>query len=55
MTYAYILASEKNGTLYTGVTIDLERRLWEHKQESSKALKKNTESGGSCILNIMNQ
>lgn len=27
----YILASRKNGTLYTGVTSDLVRRIWEHK------------------------
>jgi len=27
----YILASGKNGTLYTGVTSDLAKRIWEHK------------------------
>ncbi|MEM1243783.1 MAG: GIY-YIG nuclease family protein [Pseudomonadota bacterium] len=27
----YILASQKNGTLYTGVTSDLIKRVWEHK------------------------
>jgi putative endonuclease len=27
----YILASKKNGTLYTGVTSDLTRRIWEHR------------------------
>ena len=27
----YILASKKNGTLYTGVTSDLHKRIWEHK------------------------
>ncbi len=27
----YILASKKNGTLYTGVTSNLERRMYEHK------------------------
>ena len=26
----YILASKKNGTLYTGVTSDLRKRVWEH-------------------------
>ena len=27
----YILASRRNGTLYTGVTSDLVKRAWEHK------------------------
>lgn len=30
--YAYILASRKGGTLYAGVTSDLPRRIWEHRQ-----------------------
>jgi putative endonuclease len=28
----YILASKKNGTLYTGVTSDLIQRVWQHQQ-----------------------
>jgi len=27
----YILASKRNGTLYVGVTSDLRKRVWEHK------------------------
>ncbi len=27
----YILASQRNGTLYIGVTSDLVKRIWEHK------------------------
>ena len=29
--YVYILASEKNGTLYIGVTSNILKRGWEHK------------------------
>ena len=29
----YILASRKNGTLYVGVTSDLVKRVWEHKND----------------------
>lgn len=30
--FVYMLASERNGTLYIGVTSDLPKRIWEHKQ-----------------------
>ena len=34
--YVYILASERNGTLYVGVTSDLTKRIWEHKNKLVK-------------------
>ncbi len=30
--YVYILASQRNGTLYIGVTSNLSQRVWQHKE-----------------------
>ena len=30
--FVYLLASERNGTLYTGITSDLVKRVWEHRE-----------------------
>jgi putative endonuclease len=30
----YLLASQRNGTLYIGVTSNLVKRLWEHKNDA---------------------
>ena len=34
--YVYIMASKRNGTLYTGVTNDIARRSFEHKTHMNK-------------------
>lgn len=31
--YVYILGSKRNGTVYIGVTSDLVKRIWEHKNK----------------------
>ncbi len=31
--YVYIMASKKNGTLYIGSTVNLIKRIWEHKNK----------------------
>ncbi|MFA6081975.1 MAG: GIY-YIG nuclease family protein [Patescibacteria group bacterium] len=46
--YVYILASCKNGTLYTGVTNDLIKRVYVHKNKYSQ--KGFTTKYGICLL-----
>lgn len=31
--YVYILAKERNSTFYVGMTSNLQKRIWEHKNE----------------------
>ena len=36
----YIMASKRNGTLYTGVTSDLIKRVWQHKNNVTEGFTK---------------
>jgi putative endonuclease len=36
----YLLASKRNGTLYTGVTSNLLKRIWEHKCDLTEGFTK---------------
>jgi predicted GIY-YIG superfamily endonuclease len=47
--YLYILASGPNGTLYTGMTNDLSRRVFEHREGLVDGFTKKTASRDWCI------
>jgi putative endonuclease len=46
--YVYILSSQKNGTLYIGVTNNIARRLSEHKERVCEGFTKKY-----CITNLV--
>jgi putative endonuclease len=41
--FVYILASQRNGTLYIGVTNDLIKRVWQHKNKAADGFTKKYE------------
>jgi putative endonuclease len=44
----YVLASRRSGTLYIGVTSDLVKRVWEHKEGFVKGFTR--DHGVSCLV-----
>ena len=50
----YIMASEKRGTLYVGVTSNLTQRAWQHKQGLAEGFLIDIELRVSFTLNNMN-
>jgi len=38
--FVYILASRRNGTLYTGLTSNLIQRIWQHKNDAVEGFTK---------------
>ena len=44
--YIYLMASGRNGTTYLGVTSDLLKRVWQHRNEVIDSFSKNMAAPG---------
>jgi predicted GIY-YIG superfamily endonuclease len=48
----YILASKRNGTLYIGVTSNLLKRAWEHKNDLAEGFHEEVRSSPVGLLRV---
>ena len=51
-SYVYILCSKRNGTLYIGVTSDLIKRIWQHKNKVVEGFTKKYNVDKLCYFEI---
>jgi putative endonuclease len=40
VSYVYIVSNKRNGTLYIGVTSDIKKRIWQHKEKVADGFSK---------------
>ena len=52
--YVYIMANKINTVLYTGVTSDLKKRIWEHKEKVIDGFTKNYNINKLIFFEIYN-
>ena len=48
--WVYILTNRRNGMLYVGTTVDLARRVWEHREGVADGLQSGTAYVDSFML-----
>ena len=48
--YVYILCNKRKGTLYTGITSNLIKRIWQHKNEAVEGFTK--QYGLKCLVHF---
>ncbi len=48
--FVYVLASERNGTLYIGMTDNLARRVWEHQSGAVPGFTRKYGVKTSCLV-----
>ena len=53
-SYVYILCSKRNGTLYIGVTSNLIKRIWQHKNKVVEGFTKKYNVDKLCYFETFN-